>query len=283
VSTSTVTARQVVALRLPARTVAGLILVSAVGVVAFGWPFLADAGSTLTHSADAPWLFAVLLPLLIVVVVAQFADGEMDAKSIAMLGVLAAVGTGLRVLGTGAGGVEPVFFLFVLAGRALGAGFGFVLGQLTLLASALVTGGVGPWLPFQMIAAGWIGLGAGLLPPVRGRAEIGMLGVYGAAAGFFYGLLINLWFWPFATYADSAVSFEPGAPVGTNLARYAAFFLATSFVWDAVRAVLTAALCLVAGGPVLVALRRAGRRANFRAEAQFEKTANFSRDRRHGP
>ncbi|HEY9378904.1 MAG TPA: ECF transporter S component [Jiangellaceae bacterium] len=270
-SSPPVTAQPLIAIRLPARTVVGLILVSIVGVVAFGWPFLADAGSRLTHSADAPWLFAVLLPLLLVVVVAQLADGQMDAKSVAMLGVLAAVGTGLRVLGTGAGGVEPVFFLFVLAGRALGAGFGFVLGQLTLLASALVTGGVGPWLPFQMITAGWIGLGAGLLPPVRGRAEVVMLAVYGAFAGLFYGLLINLWFWPFATYADTAVSFDPGAPISANLARYAAFFLATSFVWDAVRAVLTASLCLVAGRPVLATLRRAGRRASFRAEAEFEK------------
>jgi energy-coupling factor transport system substrate-specific component len=273
VSSGTVDARPVVAIRVPTRSAASLILVSIVGVMAFSWPFLADAGSRLTHSADAPWLFAALLPLLLVVVVAQLADGEMDAKSVAMLGVLAAVGTGLRVLGTGAGGVEPVFFLFVLAGRVLGAGFGFVLGQLTLLASALVTGGIGPWLPFQMITAGWIGLGAGLLPPLRGRAEVIMLAVYGALAGFFYGLLINLWFWPFATYADTAVSFDPGAPVGSNLVRYAAFFLATSFVWDAVRAVLTAALCLIAGRPVLATLRRAGRRASFRVESEFEKPA----------
>jgi energy-coupling factor transport system substrate-specific component len=55
--------------------------------------------------------------------------------------------------------------------------------------------------------------------------------------------------------------------------RYAAFFLATSFVWDAVRAVLTAALCLIAGRPVLATLRRAGRRASFRVEAEFEKPA----------
>jgi energy-coupling factor transport system substrate-specific component len=274
VSSSAVATQPAVAIRVPARSVVGLVLVSAVGVVAFGWPFLADSDSRLTHSADAPWLFAVLLPLLLVVVVAQLADGEMDAKSVAMLGVLAAVGTGLRVLGTGVGGVEPVFFLFVLAGRALGAGFGFVLGQLTLLASALVTGGVGPWLPFQMIAAGWIGLGAGLLPPMRGRIEVVLLAAYGALAGLFYGLLINLWFWPFATYAESAVSFDPGGAVAANLVRYAAFFLATSFVWDAVRAVLTAALCLVAGKPVLAALRRAGRRASFRAEAEFEDSEN---------
>jgi energy-coupling factor transport system substrate-specific component len=275
VSTPAPVARPAVAIRLPPRSVAGLALVSTVGVVAFGWPFLADADSRLTHSVDAPWLFAALLPMLIVVVVAQLADGEMDAKSVAMLGVLAAVGTGLRVLGTGAGGVEPVFFLLVVAGRAYGAGFGFVLGQLTLLASALVTGGVGPWLPFQMITAGWVGLGAGLLPPLRGRAEIAMLAAYGALAGLFYGLLINLWFWPFATYADSAVSFDPGASVGANLARYTAFFVVTSLVWDVVRAVFTATFCLVAGRPVLAALRRAGRRASFRAEAGFVESARI--------
>ena len=78
------------------RTAASLVLVSAIGVAAFGWPFLVDAGPGLAHAADAPWLFAALLPLLLVVVVAQLAEGEMDAKSVAMLGVLAAVGTGLR-------------------------------------------------------------------------------------------------------------------------------------------------------------------------------------------
>jgi energy-coupling factor transport system substrate-specific component len=43
-----------------------------------------------------------------------------------------------------------------------------------------------------MIAAGWVGLGAGLLPPPRGRTEIVILALYGAAARLGYGLLINL-------------------------------------------------------------------------------------------
>ena len=62
-------------------------------------------------------------------------------------------------------------------------GFGFVLGATTLFASALVTGGVGPWLPFQMLGAAWVGWGAGMLPPLRGRAEMLMLAAYGAVAG----------------------------------------------------------------------------------------------------
>jgi hypothetical protein len=81
------------------------------------------------------------------------------------------LGAALRPLGAGTAGVETIFFLLVLGGRALGPGFGFCLGLHTLFASALLTGGVGPWLPFQMIACAWVGLGAGLLPRAAGRAR----------------------------------------------------------------------------------------------------------------
>ena len=107
----------------------------------------------------------------------------MDTKALAMLGVLSAIGAALRPLGAGTGGIEIVFFLLVLGGRVYGPAFGFVLGSTTLFASALLTGGVGPWLPFQMLASSWVGLGAGLLPPARGRAEIALLAVYAGAVG----------------------------------------------------------------------------------------------------
>jgi energy-coupling factor transport system substrate-specific component len=262
-----ISAKDVPALRMLPPSTLALILVSSIGVVAFGWPLLATPDSALAHAADAPWLFAVLLPLLLIIVIAQLTDGSMDAKAVALLGVLSAVGTGLRMLGGGGGGFEPAFFLLILAGRALGPGFGFVLGQLTLLASALLTGGVGPWLPFQMMAAGWIALLAGLLPPMRGAAEVWMLAAYGAVAGLLYGLLINLWFWPFVSFADSGISFVPGDPLAANAGRYLAFMLATSLGWDLIRAMFTAALCLLAGRPVLAALRRASRRARFDSQS----------------
>ena len=99
---------------------------------------------------------------------AEIAEGGLDAKAVAMLGVLAAVGAALRLLGAGTAGIEPVFFLLVPAGRVLGRGFGFVLGCLTLFASALLTGGVGPWLPFQMLAAGLGRVRGGLPAPGDG-------------------------------------------------------------------------------------------------------------------
>ena len=143
-----------------------------------GFPRIPTIGQ---HGSDAPFLFMAILPLLVGVVAAQFAEGGMDAKALAILGVLSAVNAAIRpALSAGTAGIESVFFLLILAGRVFGPGFGFLLGCTSLFTSALLTAGIGPWLPFQMITSGWIGLGAGLLPPlIRGRREIVMLAGYG--------------------------------------------------------------------------------------------------------
>jgi energy-coupling factor transport system substrate-specific component len=252
------------------RAVLALLTASAVGAVAFGWPLLADPSSPLAHLRSAPLLFALLLPLVLAVVLAELGEGGLDAKAVAMLGVLTAVGAALRPLGTGIAGFEPVFFLLVLAGRVHGPGFGFLLGATTLFASALTTGGVGPWLPFQMLGAAWVGAGAGLLPPARGRRELALLAGYAVVAGLAYGLLLNLSFWPFALTEGTAISFVAGDPVADNLRRFLTFTAVTSLAFDLPRAAVTAILVLVTGRPVLRALRRASRRAAFHAPVHFD-------------
>ncbi|MFF9505492.1 ECF transporter S component [Streptomyces sp. NPDC014724] len=265
--------RPVRPIRLGPRAIAALVLISAIGVVAFGWPLLAGAGSGLAHSQDAPWLFAALLPLLVGVVVAMIADSGLDAKAVAMLGVLAAVGAALRPLGAGTAGLEPMFFLMVLSGRVLGPGFGFVLGSVTMFASALLTGGVGPWMPFQMLSMGWFTMGAGLLPGpdrLRGRAEPLMLALYGFVAAFAYGTVMNLYGWTIVPGLGSGISFHAGDPLSQNLVRFLAYCTATSLGWDLGRAVLTVVLTLTIGPTLLKALRRATRRAAFEARVTFD-------------
>ncbi|MGW6059294.1 ECF transporter S component [Streptomyces sp. NPDC055189] len=266
--------RQARPIRLGPRSVGALALVSAVGVVAFGWPLIASGESGLSaHAGDAPWLFAALLPLLLAVVVATIADVGLDAKAIAMLGVLAAAGAALRPLGAGTAGIEPMFFLMVLSGRVLGPGFGFVLGAVSMFASALLTGGVGPWMPFQMLSMGWVCMGAGLLPgadSIRGRRELWLLAAYGAVSSVLYGTVMNLQGWPYIGGLATGVSFVPGDPVGDNLGRFIAYCLATSLGWDLPRAVVTVLLSLALGPAVLKALRRATRRAAFEAQITFE-------------
>lgn len=264
--------RQVRPVRLGPRSVIALALISAIGIALFGWPLLADPGTGLAHSRDAPWLFAALLPMLIAVVIATIADGGMDAKSIAMLGVLAAVGAALRPLGAGTAGIEPMFFLMVLSGRVLGPGFGFVLGAVSMFASALLTGGVGPWMPFQMLSMGWVAMGAGLLPrpdTLRGRGELAMLAAYGAVSSVLYGTIMNLQGWATIGGMSASVSYVPGAPVNENLGRFAVYCLTTSLGWDLPRAALTAILTLTLGATILKALRRATRRAAFDVPTGF--------------
>jgi energy-coupling factor transport system substrate-specific component len=269
----TVVTSGVNAVRLHPRSALALALSGVVGLLAFGWPLVVQHDSSVAHGADAAWLFVLLLVLVLGVVLAEIAEGGMDAKAIALLGVLAAIGAALRPLGAGTAGLEPVWFLFVLAGRVLGRGFGFALGALTLFASALLTAGVGPWLPFQMFAAAWVGFGAGCLPRrVRGRWEVAMLAGYGAVAGLAYGLLLNMSFWPFSvtgTGAPSTLAFQPGAPLADNLGRFLAFHLASSLGFDVPRAVFTAVLITLTARPVLLALRRAARRAAFESPAEF--------------
>lgn len=247
-----------------------LAAVFAVGIAAFGWPLFADASGSdgVAHAADAPWIFALVLPLLLAVVLAELAEGALDAKAVAVLGVLVAAGAVLRLPSGGVTGFTFLFFLLIPAGRVFGAGFGFVLGCLTLFASALMTGGVGPWLPFEMFGAGWVGFFAGALPPARGRAEVMMLAVYGALAGLAYGLVLNLWFWPFGA-AASSLSFVPGDAVADNIGRFWAFHLATSLGFDVPRAVGNFVLVAVTGRAVLAALRRTARRAAFGAQPLF--------------
>ncbi|MET9318692.1 ECF transporter S component [Streptomyces sp. NPDC003038] len=258
------------------RAAAALVLVTLIGIAAFGWPLLADRQSGLAHSQDAPWLFAALLPLLVAVVIATIADNGMDAKAVAMLGVLAAVGAALRPLGAGTAGLEPMFFLMVLSGRVLGPGFGFVLGSVTMFASALLTGAVGPWMPFQMLAMGWFSLGAGLLPGperIRGRGELLMLAAYGFVGSFAYGTIMNLQGWVILQGMGQGVSFHPGEPVSANLARFVAYCLATSVGWDLGRATLTVVTTLALGTTLLKALRRATRKAAFDAPVSFDSGA----------
>lgn len=267
---SSSTESRVRAIALRPRSTAAIILISVVGLAAFAWPLLVHPGAGLAHSTDAPLLFALLLPLLIGVVLAEVGEGGLDVKAVAMLGVLAAVGAALRPLGAGTAGLETVFFLLILAGRVFGAGFGFVLGATTLAASALVTGGVGPWLPFQMLGAAWVGLGAGLLPSARGRAELGLLAAYGGLSALVYGLLLNLTFWPFSVGASTQLSFVPGAALATNLHHFLVFSVATSLGWDLGRALINVVLILLTGRAVLGALRRTARRAAFTASTTFE-------------
>lgn len=259
-----------VAVPLGLRTQVVLGLTSAIGLMMLAWPLLLEVDPD-AERVDPPFLFLALLPLILAVVLAEVSEGGMDSRVLAVLGVLTAVNAVLRLVSAGTAGLELVFFLLILAGRVFGAGFGFVLGCTTMFASALLTAGVGPWLPFQMLVAAWVGMGAGLLPRrPTGRAEIVLLVGYGVVSAYLYGLLMNLQGWPFIAgiqvpgQDSSELSYVPGAPVLENLQHFLVYTVLTSTGgWDTGRAITNALALALLGPAVLTTLRRAARRARI--------------------
>ena len=165
-----------------------------------------------------------------------------------------------------------MWFLLILSARVFGPSFGFLLGMISIFVSALLTGGLGPWLGYQIFAAAWIGLLAGLLPGrkrVRGKREIAMLMLFAVFASELFGILMDLQFWPWALGANTQLSFLAGAPIGENLYRFFTFHFLTAMAWDLPRAVFTSGLILVTGQPVLTALRRTYVRAAFLTPIEF--------------
>jgi energy-coupling factor transport system substrate-specific component len=240
-----------------------LALATLVGALAFAYPFLAPAESggaaTTAHALDAPLVTLLLTLFCVVIVVANLTSRQMSARTVAVLGVLTAVNAILRAL-PGPGGFSAIFFLLGLCGYVYGSTFGFLMGVLSLFVSAMIGGGVGPWLPYQMFAAGWMGLTSGWLPDLRHRrrTELGMLTAWTVVWGFVFGAIMNLWFWPYISSAQATPSqtWEVGLHLGEALRRYGLFYLATSAWWDAWRGVGNAALVLFLGASLLKVLRR---------------------------
>ncbi len=247
-----------------------LILASVLGVAAFLSPFFGappqqSQMNAMAHGGDAMFMLILVSLLALAAMAAGFQSREMNAKTLAVLGTLAAVGAVMRLI-PGPGGFSGVFFLPIMAGYAFGASFGFLAGLVTLLASAFITGGVGPWLPYQMFAAGWVGAVAGLLPHGHKstRWEMVFLAGVGFLLGLFYGLVMNLWFWPFVyNPAQAALYWQPGEGPLAVIKAYALFYVVTSLVWDVWRGVGNAALILLFGAPVLRLLERYQKRFHF--------------------
>jgi len=248
------------------RPAAVLAAASLVGAACFLYPFLLPAARQVAdenqaHATIAPLLFAAVTAVCLLVMLVTLADGHDVARSrtVALLGVLVAVDATLRLVPSVLG-ATPIFLLIILVGAVFGSAMGFQMGVLTLLFSALITGGIGPWLPFQMLGAGWVGMTAGWLPRSWSpRARVAAITVFGAAWGLLFGALMNLWFWPFAApgvETDAGLYWSPDLGVAETVSRYAHFYVVTSLPFDLFRAAGNVALVVLFGGPVLRLLER---------------------------
>jgi energy-coupling factor transport system substrate-specific component len=229
--------------------------ISIAGLGLFLWPFVA---------ADTPPVatsVALSLGLVAVLVFVEASTRRLDARRFALLAAIAAIDAGLRlVLVTGLGGFSPVFFLILAAGYVYGPSYGFLAGSVALLASAVATGGIGPWLPYEMVGCGFVGLVAGLAGLRRSGSvtwrDIAVLAAVGVVTGFAYGALLDVWDWTTFYRGAPGFGWQPGLSLAAALARFGRFYVATSVVYDSFRAAGNALAVIVLGAPVLAGLIR---------------------------
>ena len=239
-----------------------LAITNVLGFAAFMWPFVLPAavGGESAHETDAPWIIAGLMLCLGALLFVELGRGGMGAQAVALIAVLGAAMVALRLPGFVAG-ASAMFIIPLVAGNSFGPGFGFVLGAVGTFASGLFIGGLGPWLPFQMIAVGWFAAGAGFVPRFSDwKVRVGALAVYGFVAGFLFGAIMNLSFWPYVAGGDPNVGWAPELGAAANVGRYLRFYLATSAGWDSARAIADLAMVVVLGRPLLAAFDRAAKR-----------------------
>jgi energy-coupling factor transport system substrate-specific component len=162
--------------------------------------------------------------------------GPKELTLVATLGAVAAAG---RVLFTPIPGVQPVTFVCLVTGAALGPRAGLAVGPLAgLLSNSFL--GQGPWTPAQMALWGLAGLtGAALREVCRHRWGLAAVGL---AWGFLFGWAMNAW---------DLASFGPDVSWASM-----SLWAARSLPFDLAHGIGNVVLALLAGPAILRLLRR---------------------------
>lgn len=250
------------------------LLAGVAGMFALFYPFINRAMSQsstteggLLQVSETPLLATILVVLCLAVLLVELQGETAGSKTVAALGIMVAATATLRFIEVGIpgpAGFSPIFAPIILGGYVFGPRFGFLLGSMTMLVSAIITGGVGPWLPYQMFTAGWVGLTAGWLPHLKNSmAEIALLVAFAFVWGFAYGAIMNLYSWPYLV-GDPQTTWSPEGSLSDGLRRYAAFYVTTSLLWDSAAAIGSVILMAALGLPAVRALTR------FRGRMRFQ-------------
>ncbi|HTW11789.1 MAG TPA: hypothetical protein VME01_03520, partial [Solirubrobacteraceae bacterium] len=137
-----------------------------------------------------------------------------DARTVALVGTLAAFGALGRIAFAAIPNVKPTTDIVLIAGFALGAAPGYVVGALAALSSNFFFG-QGPWTPWQMAGWGLVGLLGALLARVsRGRIGRWPLAILCFPIGFAYTALQDCGDW--VNYSDHSVA-QLGVYVGKGV------------------------------------------------------------------
>jgi energy-coupling factor transport system substrate-specific component len=99
----------------------------------------------------------ILIPFFL-----SFEGKKPSARVLVLISVLCALAVASRAIFAMLPNFKPIYGIIIIAGIALGAQAGFLVGAVSAFASNFLFG-QGPWTPWQMLAYGTCGLLAGLL------------------------------------------------------------------------------------------------------------------------
>ena len=171
----------------------------------------------------------------------RFEKGKSGAREIVVIAVMTAFSVIGRLIFSPVPGFKPVTAITIIAGIALGAESGFMVGSLTAIVSNIFFG-QGPWTPFQMFVWGVLGFLSGLIFYKKQTSNRFILAVIGLVGGIAYSMLMDIW---------TTVSME-----GTfNILRYL-FYISSSFPFMAIYAVSNVVFLFVLAKPFLEKLNR---------------------------
>ena len=241
-----------------------VLMTTIIGSFLLFWPLLiSESGLRNLQLIGAPSLTFLMIPTVIALVINEALSLTFNVKQLSVIAIIIAVAVAVRPFGIGIAGIEPIWIVIIIAGCGMGPIAGFIVGASAIATSAVVTGGVGPWLPYQMFLAALIGYGAGFVKHPSRRIEVFLLATYGAVVAFLFGWLMNLWFWPTAIGLDPAIAFDVSSTISERISAWARFSVLTSLGIDVPRAILTSIGLALIAASLLRSIRSSFRPATF--------------------
>ena len=148
----------------------------------------------------------IIITIAIIGLIVDFKKHYSNSKFVSLTIGLGALTALLRIPFAPLPNVNPCTYLIICIGIVFGSYIGFFVGALTPLISNFILGH-GPWTPLQMYSWGLIGGLAGLLNFNYSKINRWKLGFIGIIAGYFYGFIMNIWFWYSYLYPTTLTTF----------------------------------------------------------------------------
>lgn len=145
--------------------------------------------------------------IIIVLVIALFIPASQSIRRLKLRGlifiaILSALASCGRMLFAAVPSVQPASCIVMICGMIYGAGGGLLCGAVTALLSSLLTS-VGPWTAWQALLWGLMGMTGAVVSGWRSVP----LGLIGAAWGFVFGWVMNLWYFTMGAIPFTAAAF----------------------------------------------------------------------------